>query len=300
MTTSIAELAGRLKSHVCCEADNQANWRILRNILSMLDPVRGVTDLSNVRWGKCKSNWVNAGGTGPDYVPVYPCDDRLGNDTDTDTEHTVYLPLCGDAAGGKAGDPILIGNDIIAYAATRDRDGRLIDPLEFVCVSSYLGAKIFSVMLWTGDLDSIPAGWAYMNGTANTAPYGSGIDMRGMFVQEGTPSNVLSGSNSHTHDGEAESHTTGISVDAHADHTHPIPLSTPAYGRYADPPNEWALCDEACTDGSKEGDCGDAADWTHSVVDPGHVHTLDIDSGPNIPEHKHMYFIERIDNSTPV
>jgi hypothetical protein len=245
---------------------------------------------STMKWGVAKTNWIEPL-VGETYVWVEQCDDALGTNPETGTYTEVVLPRHSE------GDPNVVAGDVIAYQETVKRNGS-VSTTKYVCCSAYMDSKIKTVTQWVGEVANIRPGWALMDGTANTD--GSGINMTDIFPRGGLSPGTSGGSNTHIHTGAtANTATTSITVDDHPDHIHPLPESgTPAAG--SDSHSGATDKIRTCTEGPHEElDCNTPMTLDHTVNDSGHDHTVTIPSGPNVPAHKQLIFIERIDNSSP-
>ena len=221
---------------------------------------RGGSAGSKCQWGKAKENWTD-NDPDCDHVIVYPCDDCDGANPDTSTEVTVLLPSSAEQ------DPNVVADDVVAYEEAADDT--------YVCNSDYLDDKIGTVKMWAKESADIPPGWAIMNGSANAAPEGTGIDLTDRFVRAAGEPGEEGGEPSHTHDEHSVSDL---------NHEHPITSATPFDEGTG---TSFTRVDD-CTDGAMmpDEDCGGDF-WG----------PLPHSSESNDPEYTEMIFIERIDNS---
>ena len=183
-------------------------------------------------WGVAKTNWEDNGAS-CDSVDINPCDDCEGANPDAGTTVTVLLPKTAEQ------DPNVILGDVIAYVATVDATS--------VCSSDYLDDKIGSVKMWALGSAAIPPGWAIMNGSANAAPDGTGIDLTDRFVRASLTTGAEGGAEDHTHTVTLDilphtvdelkvslDHTHGITILPHSVeeliHKHPMILDTLSNG----------------------------------------------------------------------
>jgi hypothetical protein len=153
--------------------------------------IRDQTLEEHIFFGEAVENWRDNAGGSCATVTVRPRDDCTGA-TGTTSQLTVYLPRAGDK------DPNVCQDDIIAIHHVGPKGGGSTNT--YMCVSDYLDDKIGTVKMWTGDVADIPCGWAIMNGSANAAPEGSGIDMTDRFVKAGLTANQQGGTGQHSHE----------------------------------------------------------------------------------------------------
>ena len=136
-------------------------------------------------WGIAQHNWQDNLVDCP-YVMVKLCEDCDGTNP-TGDEIEVLLPRANDS------DPNVIAGEVIGYLGASDGT--------YVCVTDYMDCRIRTGKLWTGAASDIPAGWATMDGTANSGPNGgSGINVNQKFLrgQTGASGNT-GGEPNHTH-----------------------------------------------------------------------------------------------------
>lgn len=228
------------------------------------------TPPSCVWWGTAVENWRKPAALGkPPTVLVQP----QGTTLETDR---IVVELY-----GTVGQPNVEAGDDVAYMCKLGDD--------YVGVGDYYDDNFRTVKLWaeTGG-GAAPKGWAVMNGTANAA--GSGIDLSGMFVMHGTPTNTESGKNELTR--------------ADLAHGHGLPTSTTHTVDFWEDDGELPRDIVGLTDSC-----------SHIGMDPTSV-VFDEEVGPNDPgmilddcssqawgplditnKHKKLLYIERMDNS---
>ncbi|HZZ73622.1 MAG TPA: hypothetical protein VFE24_15320 [Pirellulales bacterium] len=245
---------------------------------------------ATVRWGLCQANWTYTGGVYPSQgghgrVSVQACDDSVGSNPHG-AAIVVYLP------NGASGDPNLVAGDVIAFV--------LADNGTPVCISAYLDDPIGTVKMFTGSSAQVRPGWACMAGGDESKHLnGASWNMEDRFARHSCSDGKVGttgGSDTHDHTGVTGYNETGITIDDHPDHVHPLTSSYLLDIR-------GDLSGKVITDlaGYTEGVHDNTASHdplvlTHNVVDEGHAHTLAADS--NIPAYRYLRFIERIDNSS--
>ena len=269
-------------------------------------------------WGVAKTNWEDNGAT-CDSVDINPCDDCEGANPDAGTTVTVLLPKSAEQ------DPNVIASEVIAYVATVDATS--------VCASDYLDDKIGTVKMWVLASGAVPPGWAVMNGSDNSAPAGSAIDLTDKFVRGSSSAGGTGGTANHTHTFTLDifphsqdeiaislDHTHGIEIFPHQitdlKHKHPIGEDTISFGWDSTGTNDqkphWDCTEDPVQTTTSPGDCvsGDWGPLYHyaeikhayggGVIQGGelyHQYNFEIDEEPHLPQYVEIIFIERIDNS---
>jgi len=101
---------------------------------------------------KCQamSDWVDLESIGLSYVTCYPFIEGVVDET---KQIMVSLPPI------NFGTPNVREDDIIVVAAV---------DVGFVCVSPYIDSKFGSIKMWSGEVDTWPAGWALCDGDNGT------------------------------------------------------------------------------------------------------------------------------------
>jgi len=149
----------------CTIEDSMANWSALPDILRKI--INEVTvGAIEVKRATAQSDWV-------DPAPNTPYVDCL--DDDTSAAVRVYLPRVGER------DPNVRSGDQVFYKEYDAGAGVVA-----WCDSPYLDAKIGTVKFWAGTVANIPAGWAIMDGTANSSS--SGINLIDTLIKGDTVS----------------------------------------------------------------------------------------------------------------
>jgi hypothetical protein len=249
-------------------------------------------------WGKAIENWEDLSTDSCYSVRVNPCDNCAGANADGATIHKLWLPKAGDR------DANVETGDVLGYLPDPSGSG-------YVAITDYSSLSIGSTMWWSLAAE-IPKGWARMNGSANAAPRGSGIDATGRFLMDtGAAAGSPGGSAVHDH-GNTGSSVTGITI---ADHVHDLQFDTPivmsAASLGSDPPTDFDIQVLHPTttgalvlvDGGVITSNGAAimegTDADNDLLsDPGHYHTTAPETW--LPKHITMILIERIKNTESV
>jgi len=184
-------------------ADDQCVFWQTRTQAGVLQTHLLFAPADEIRWGKAKSTWTD-GVVGPE-VTVYPCEDAVGTNPDTSTEHVVLF----DWPDRDMSQPNVRTDDIVGYVKSGST---------YRCVwGARYQERIGSVKMWH-DTGSIPAGWQLADGTGGTR------DLRGRF---------LVGYDSSDSDYSTVGNTGGSKTstpDDHAAHSHGITTATKQEG----------------------------------------------------------------------
>jgi hypothetical protein len=245
---------------------------------------------SQIRWGVAQANWTYTGGVYPSQggharVTVQACDDSVGSNP-SGVDVVVYLP------NNASGDPNVVAGDVIAWTYAANGTP--------VCVSSYMDDPIGTVKMFTGSSSQVRPGWACMGGgNADKHLNGNSWDMEDKFARHSCSDGKVGttgGADTHTHTGVTDYNETGIEVADHPDHRHDL-TTTDYYDIQSGGATLIHSTSPAYTSGVKDTTYGNPLALTHTVTDEGHAHPFATGSSSNVPAHRYLRFIERVDNS---
>ena len=159
---------------------------------------------------------------------------------------------------------------------------------------------IGTVKMFTGSSAQVRPGWACMGGgNASKHLNGNSWDMEDKFARHSCSDGKVGttgGADTHTHTGTTDYNETGITVADHPDHAHPF-----AYYIYNNIQTEGTQTihspDPARTSGATNLAGDTPVTLSHDVTDGGHAHPFTTAAASNVPAHRYLRFIERIDNS---